>query len=246
METIAIILAGGKGERLRSLCEDKVLLPLCGVPVIAWSVSAFAQSGWVDRLVLVYRDEAQRDAIAAVIEGRVPASCRVQYVQGGLRRQDSVRHALEVLEGRQGWVLVHDAARPFVTAGDVQRLLDAARNCGASALGRPVSDTIKLAANTGEVLKGLVLEDLPRARLHAMETPQVFDCKALLDAYREVESLALEVTDCIGAYGRGGAVVALVGSEQHNLKITHPRDVELADFLVGKGSIKKVFELPAP
>lgn len=243
MKFTAIILAGGRGTRLQSLTRDKTLLRIGAGAVISWSVSVFSRNPSCESIVITFRDEAQRNRIEAEIQRAVPKPPPLRWVQGGEQRQDSVHHALTALGDHSQRVFIHDGARPFITSQDLERLWVAVHQSGAAALAVPVTDTIKRADRPG-TLEDLQLEDLQRDRLYAMQTPQVFRTDAIRSAYAQVQELGVTVTDCVDAWTRTyGAPVTLVTPEQNNLKITRPEDVELANFLVHSGSIKKVFEL---
>jgi 2-C-methyl-D-erythritol 4-phosphate cytidylyltransferase len=243
MAAAGIILAAGSGQRLKSITHDKTLLRIGAGAVVSWSVAVFSRAKVVDRLVLVYRDAQQRSIMETEIAHSVPDCPQLHWVQGGERRQDSVWKALQALESHcNDLVFIHDAARPFITVGDLHRLRDAACSSGAAALARPVTDTIKRADVAGR-LHSLHLEDLQRSLLYAMETPQVFRQETIREAYRAVQADGVDVTDCVAAYSRAGAPVDLIIPEQNNFKITHPHDVETANFMVHSGSVARAFDL---
>ena len=243
MKTTAILLAGGKGTRLSSLTRDKMMLRIGAGAVISWSVSGFTQAGFFDELIITYRDEQQRDALEQELKRAVPNSPSIRWVQGGAERQDSVMNALEAVSKDTAIVFIHDGARPFITVQDLKHLREAVTETTGAALATPVTDTIKRANQTNE-LSDLQLEDLDRSRLHAMQTPQVFPYKKILEAYRNIIASSSMITDDVEAWVRHtGGTTSLVRPEQLNFKITRPEDVEMANFLIHTDSIKKVFEL---
>lgn len=243
MKFTAIILAGGRGTRLQSLTRDKTLLRIGAGAVISWSVHAFARCEACESIVLTYRDNSQREKIESELQRSVPKLPPLHWVVGGDRRQDSVLNALSSVPHCSEWVFIHDGARPFITDADLDALMNAAQTTGAAALAVPLTDTVKRADRTG-TLEGLLLEDLQRERLFAMQTPQVFRSDVIRSAYTQLQQTGATVTDCVDALMRANPTpVTLVNPEQNNLKITRPEDVELANFLVHTGSIKKVFEL---
>ena len=242
MNVTGIILAGGSGERLKSVTRDKTTLRIGGGRLINWSVSTFTRSEIFSDLIMVYRDYEQENMLHEELNSQVKHSLHKTWVQGGARRQDSVLNALEAVREGTDYVFIHDGARPFVTENDLRNLLKAVEKTGAASLARPVTDTIKRAGVAG-TLDNLQLEDLQRNRLYAMETPQAFRFTDIREAYRNVQRAGLTVTDCVAAYSYEPRPVTLVESEQNNFKITTPADVELANFLILTGSIKKVFEL---
>ena len=242
MNATGIILAGGSGERLKSITHDKTLLRIGAGGLISWSVSTFTRSGFFSDLIIVYRDYEQKNQLQEELNSRVKCPLHKTWVQGGARRQDSVQNALEAVPEGTDYVFIHDGARPFITENDLKNLLQAVQETGAASLAKPVTDTIKR-ANVAGTRKNLNLEDLQRNRLYAMETPQAFRFGDIREAYRNVQKEGITVTDCVAAYNSLSRPVTLVEAEQNNLKITNPADVELANFLIHTGSIKKVFEL---
>ena len=243
MKSTAIILAGGKGTRLKTLTRDKITLRIGAGAVISWSAAVFSQAGFFDELIITYRDETQRITMEQELKRAVPNCPPVRWVQGGEQRQDSVLNALEAASKDTDIVFIHDGARPFITVDDLNNLKDGVAENGAAALALPVTDTIKRADRSGD-LNNLQLEDLERSRLYAMQTPQVFDFQKILEAYREVAASGTAITDDVEAWVQHTAgKTSLVQPEQLNFKITRPEDVELANFLIHTDSIKKVFEL---
>jgi len=243
MKTTAILLAGGKGSRLASLTRDKIMLRIGAGAVISWSVSVFTQAGFFDELIITYRDEQQRDAMEQELKRAVPNAPAIRWVQGGEERQDSVLNALESVKDGTSFVFIHDGARPFITVQDLKNLEKAVTEQTGAALATPVTDTIKRADRSNQ-LSDLHLEDLDRSRLHAMQTPQVFSYKKILEAYRNIKASGRVITDDVEAWvSHTGGETSLVRPEQLNFKITRPEDVELANFLIHTDSIKKVFEL---
>jgi 2-C-methyl-D-erythritol 4-phosphate cytidylyltransferase len=174
MASIGIILAGGSGERLKSVTHDKMLLRVGAGSLVAWSVKVFALSGVVNRLVITFRDEEQRQSIAADLEQMGLNSLPIEWVQGGKRRQDSVQRALSTVVESDEFAYIHDGARPFIAVEDLLSLQNAVKKTGGASLAKPVTNTIKRANKSGD-LDALMLEDLHRPRLYSMETPQVFD-----------------------------------------------------------------------
>jgi 2-C-methyl-D-erythritol 4-phosphate cytidylyltransferase len=199
---------------------DKVLAPLAGRPVFAYSAAAFAASGVADFYVVVYRDRSQMTALSAF------APTPSVLVRGGRERQDSVAAALAVLPGDIGYVFIHDCARPLIRPEQLVALHKVVRRRQAVVLAHRVTDTIK-----EQRPKGL-LRTVDRSRLWGMETPQVF-AKALIQrAYARVAERRLHVTDDAAAVELLGRPVALLENHHPNLKLTSPKDLGLLEFLL--------------
>ena len=215
----AIIVAAGSSRRMGF---DKLFALLGGEPVIAHTLNAFERADCVDEIILVGRVERLPELQEFV---RRAESRKVRHVvAGGQHRQDSVRAGLNLLAPGVRYVAVHDAARPFITAEQIGRVLELARQHGAAALAEPITDTIKRADENRFVSVGI-----DRAGLYAMQTPQIFSRDLLVDAYAAVAADKLSITDEVSAVEHLGAKVLLVPNDQFNLKITFPRDLRLAE-----------------
>ncbi|MDR2863015.1 MAG: 2-C-methyl-D-erythritol 4-phosphate cytidylyltransferase [Puniceicoccales bacterium] len=234
MSSIAILLAGGSGNRMRGVVRDKILEPLNGQPVIAWSARAFRESGVVGGFVIVCRDNAQQAAIAAVLRPWLDDSLSVRWARGGEERQDSVLNGIEACPSDTSLVFIHDAARPLLQTASLVELAVLAARDGAAVLAHRVKDTIKQVPPGTRPGDAVVQADLNRATLWAMETPQVFQHRLILDAYRKVALDRVHITDDVAAAGHAGHKVTLVENLFPNPKITEPHDLALVEFLLRK------------
>jgi 2-C-methyl-D-erythritol 4-phosphate cytidylyltransferase len=223
-----VILAAGSGTRVGAEV-NKVLLPLAGVPVLAWSVRDALGLADVGRVVVVVRDGEQQ----AVADALTPylGEHEVLVVTGGASRHRSEEAALRVLAGeiRAGAidvVAVHDGARPLAGPALLAATLAAAREHGGAI---PVVPVPGLLTTTLEPLAGTV---------GAVQTPQAFRAGPLLAAYDAAARDGFEGTDTAACYARhaDGEVAAVPGSPL-NLKITFPEDVALAGRLVEAGAL---------
>jgi 2-C-methyl-D-erythritol 4-phosphate cytidylyltransferase len=216
--TGAIIVAAGSSQRMNGV--DKVMAPLGGKPVLAWSIEALEKSPEVERIVLVNSQKNLESVQCLVMEKKWSKVAEVCL--GGQRRQDSVAAGLKLL-GHCEWVIIHDGARPFLTPELLERGLEAAREMGAAAAAVPVTDTIKLASDNRTVI-----ETLPRANLWAVQTPQVFRLEIIKEAYKQIRT---EVTDDASLVEMSGHPVKLYMGSYDNIKITTPRDLAIAEVL---------------
>jgi 2-C-methyl-D-erythritol 4-phosphate cytidylyltransferase len=214
--TGAIIVAAGSSRRMGGV--DKLLRPLDGRPVLAYSIAAFAASNEVDELVVV-ASNANYDAVSAIVSQLSPGS---RVVLGGERRQDSVRAGLDAL-GDVDYVLVHDAARPLVNEALIEAVLQGAAEAGAAICAVAVSDTIKRGS------EGLIVETVDRAALYQAQTPQAFRRDLLLRAHQQD---AGDATDDAALVERLGEPVRLVQGSPRNIKVTTPDDLHVAEALL--------------
>lgn len=231
MPSTAILLAAGSGSRMQGEVTDKVLAPIHDKPAIVYSLQAFAESSVVDQYIIVYRDEAQKAAIESIIQENGLGNLKIQGVPGGAERQLSVVNALNVVDDSCDYVFIHDCARPCVSAESIQRLDLAVQEDQAACLAHPAVDTIKRTSASGETRKQ-ELEDLDRSRLWAMETPQAFAFKSILEAYKKVIKEKLNVTDDTAAAATIGLKTTLVQNEQPNPKLTTPSDLAYIEHLL--------------
>ncbi|MFL5864304.1 MAG: 2-C-methyl-D-erythritol 4-phosphate cytidylyltransferase [Solirubrobacteraceae bacterium] len=218
---VALIVAAGRGERLGS-GRPKALVPLCGRPMLEWSVAALRAVPAVMQIVV---------ALPADELGAAPAGTIA--VAGGVQRSHSVRNALAACAHGDA-VIVHDAARPLATPQLFeQALLELDRHQEAAAViaAAPVADTIKEVGDEGAT----VARPLERTRLWAVQTPQVFRRAALEQALAEASDEELgRATDDAWLVERSGGTVRILGSDPGNMKITTSEDLRVAELLLGE------------
>lgn len=221
---ILVLLAAGSARRMQSAVDDKTLAPLCGTPVFIHCLRAFSATGLFGRAVVTYRDEAQLARIKSLLASE-NIGLRVDFVQGGDSRQDSVLAALSACESHDGLVHIHDAARPLITETAIRKVRAKASETGAAILAGRASDTVKIA----KADSASVAASPDRALVWTAETPQVFRTADILRAYRKVNESGRKVTDDSSALETVGIEVALVENPDVNLKLTRPADFALAE-----------------
>jgi 2-C-methyl-D-erythritol 4-phosphate cytidylyltransferase len=223
----AVVVAAGRSTRFG---QDKLFLPLAGVPVLARALRAFEECPSVGVVALVL-NEANRRAGEQLVQEHGLTKVRHLCV-GGARRQDSVLAGLQAVAGCE-WVAIHDGARPLVTPELIERGLAAARATGAAIPGVPLKDTVKVVISTGSVGAtgpGELVESTPeRARLRAIQTPQVFRRDLLMAAYAQATG---EVTDDAALLEALGHPVLVYPGAHDNLKITTAEDLDVAETLL--------------
>lgn len=222
MRVTAIIAAGGAGRRLGG-AMPKQMLELDGRSILEYSVEAFAGHPAIAETIVVLPPDLA-DSPPVWLSARGP---QVRVVAGGARRQDSVANGFDAADASAEVLLVHDAARPFVTASLISRVIDAAAAHGAAIAAVPVSDTVKrtrLGERDGEPI---VVDTIPRDTLYLAQTPQGFARDVLRDAVALGRS-GLEATDEAMLAERAGHTVRLVEGTRSNVKITTAEDLEAA------------------
>jgi 2-C-methyl-D-erythritol 4-phosphate cytidylyltransferase len=218
----AIIVAAGNSRRMGF---DKLFAPIAGKPVIAHTIRAFERANSVDGIVVVARED-RHDEIKTIVRDEKFAKVR-SINPGGKHRQDSVRAGLDHLESATRYVAVHDAARPLITPEQIERVFQQCANHGAAALAESTNDTLKR-ANADLIVTGSV----DRHQLYAMQTPQIFERQLIEEAYRAVSAENISVTDEVSAVERLGRKVVLLLNDDFNFKITYPRDLQIAEFVI--------------
>ena len=206
MSVSVVLLAAGLGRRMGA-ARPKAFLTLGGKPLYMHSLETFRSLREVRQIVLV-----------------VPKGVRVPGgIEGGSRRQDSVQNGLREVDPSSDVVLIHDAARPFVTADLVRKVIRAALEHGGAVPGLPVHDTLK---RRGE--GGLIQATLDRNGLWSVQTPQGFR-KGVLEAAYASGHAAEDATDDAQVVERAGGAVAIVEGKTENFKITSKSDLTLAE-----------------
>ena len=230
-KTAAIVLAAGRGSRMKSDMQKQYLL-LKGKPVLYYSLKAFEDS-FIDEIVLVTGKEEIEYCRREIVD-RYGFQKVSRIAAGGKERYHSVFCGLQALSDCD-YVFIHDGARPLVTKEILERAYAAVQKEHACVVGMPVKDTIKLADEEGYA------QDTPRRDLlWTVQTPQVFEFPLILSAYtafmnREQELLAqgVKITDdAMVAEYFSDARIRLVEGSYENLKITTPEDLLIAEALL--------------
>ncbi|MDZ4804790.1 MAG: 2-C-methyl-D-erythritol 4-phosphate cytidylyltransferase [Candidatus Eisenbacteria bacterium] len=227
MQVAAIIVAAGRGERAGGR-TDKVLQKLAGRTVLHYSLEPFLLEPRVTTIVLVVPAGRETEFEEAAFPDGPPADRRIHVVAGGPRRQDSVANGLAALRDAIDLVAIHDAARPLHRHEMLVRLLETAATVGAAVPAVPPSDTIAQVDET----TGLLLGELKRSRLRAVQTPQVFRRDWLIEAHARATAEKTDATDDASLVQRAGHPVAFVNGEPDNIKLTLDSDFELAEALL--------------
>lgn len=227
-----VILAAGSGSRVGAEI-NKVLLPLHGLPLVAWSVRTVLDVPGVDPVVVVCRAGERADVAAALTP--VIGDREVLLIDGGTTRQASEQAALDLLaprvaEGGIDVIAIHDGARPLATVDLFERTLATARAYGGAV---PVVDLPGLLPREAA---GVPAPGGPGTRLVGVQTPQAFRAAPLLAAYAAATAAGFDGTDTAAAFTRFSPEEALsvraVASGPRNLKVTWAEDVAVAERLL--------------
>lgn len=219
---IAIIVAAGRGKRLGSSLP-KQFLKVRGRTILEMSVEAFEQNKYIDEIFVA----ANADYCELTEKLCRGFSKLKKIVAGGAERQDSVRAALDCLRGENGIVLVHDAARPFVSEAVINAVIEGTADFGAAIPTVPAKDTIRQVDGTGS-------RTLQRETLARVQTPQGFRISLIKHAFEKAQAEGFLGTDDASLVERMGINISMVQGEDANRKITTREDLE-TEMRIGTG-----------
>ena len=222
----AIVLAAGSGSRMNQKKEKQFLL-LDGKPVLYYSLKTF-EASIVDEIILVTKEKDIDYCREEIVEKYGFSKVR-RIVSGGKERYDSVQKGMRAADKRNNIIMIHDAARPFVTNRMILDSISAARRYKACTVAVPVKDTIKV---VDEYEFGVETPD--RSTLYIIQTPQTFDRKLLREAYDRLRiSGEKDITDDTMIVERYlDQRVKMVEGSYRNIKITTPEDMPVAEALL--------------
>lgn len=223
----ALVVAAGRGQRLHGPVP-KQFLELEGKPILYYTLRRFEDCAQVDR-VLIVAPEDWLLFVAQEILDRYGLRKVDKVIPGGKERQDSVFAGLKALEGDPEIVVIHDGVRPFVSAGLIGKVIEAARQTGAAIVAARPKDTIKRGDGRQAV------ETYRRDTLWAAQTPQAFRYGLILRAHQAAARDKFYSTDDAALVERLGHPVAVVEGDEGNLKITTEADLIWAEALIRKG-----------
>ncbi len=225
MKICAVIPAAGSGSRA-GFEKNKILQKYDGIPVLQRTVSAFAAAEQIGKIIVCIRecDRAEISALLSDFKG-------VCLICGGATRTESVKNALKFLAKEQtppDYVLIHDAARPFVSTKIIRDCIETVRAFGSAVCSLPCTDTLVSASN------GMVNGKLDRESTFLVQTPQGFSFPQLLAAYRKITPQDV-FTDDAGVFAKYIAPPRLFTGERANIKLTFREDFCMTQFRTGIG-----------
>jgi 2-C-methyl-D-erythritol 4-phosphate cytidylyltransferase/2-C-methyl-D-erythritol 2,4-cyclodiphosphate synthase len=222
MHVAAIIAAGGRGSRLGA-DRPKQFLEIGVRSILEMSIAALAASDRIQEIVVALPAD-HLDATAKALKGSIATP--LSFVAGGERRQDSVANAFAATSKTADVILIHDAARPFVTGDVIGRAVDGAHAHGAAIVAIGVRDTVKQTGDAAADGSRLVRGTIPRDTIYLAQTPQAFKREVLAQALGE--GAQVDATDEAMLVERLGLPVHVVEGDPANIKITTPEDLAAA------------------
>lgn len=227
MKPFAVVLpAAGRSTRFGDASQKKIYADLAGRAVWLRAVEPFLGRADVAQIILAIAAE-DRSLFERHYQSQA-AEWGIEVIDGGAERQDTVARALEFVRPDCGFVAVHDAARPCVTAELIDAVFEACRSKGAVVPGLPVSDTLKRVGDDGSTIIGTV----PRAGLFAVQTPQCFRVDLLRRAHAERDRITERITDDAQLVESIGHPCHVVSGSAWNIKITTRDDLRLAEAIL--------------
>jgi 2-C-methyl-D-erythritol 4-phosphate cytidylyltransferase len=235
MKVIAIIPAAGLGTRMASPWKkglpSKQFFEINGTPILIHTLRVFARNQQVSRIVVALRKKEMEQFSRRIEKEKLAA--KVEVVEGGEHRQDSVANALAALQASpDDIVLVHDAVRPFVDDEIIAHVVHEVEKHGAAIAGLPAVDTIKQVERAAE--GAIITSTIPRERVVQAQTPQGFRYELIKRAFDAAAADGFTGTDEASLVERLGESVWVVMGSARNIKITTPADMELAEFLMAQ------------
>ncbi|QDZ40868.1 2-C-methyl-D-erythritol 4-phosphate cytidylyltransferase [Euhalothece natronophila Z-M001] len=219
-----LIPAAGRGQRMGS-DRNKLLLPLLGKPLLAWTLLEAEASTEIKWIGIVGQSFDFPD-FKGIIED-LNLITPIHFIEGGNTRQESVFNGLQALPEEARYVLIHDGARCLVTRELFDRCSEALNKNRAVIAGVPVKDTIKVVDE-----KGYITDTPDRSQMWAAQTPQGFEVELLKWCHRQGQVLGWQVTDDAALLERCQFPVKIVEGEETNLKLTTRVDLAIAQFIL--------------
>jgi 2-C-methyl-D-erythritol 4-phosphate cytidylyltransferase len=218
----------------------KAFLRVAGVPLAVYSLKTLTHVRRVDSVVLVVAADALGRA-RQLLDDYAPWPVAVAAVTGGAERQDSVAAGVAATDSAADLILVHDAARPFVSAESIDACIDLAAAHGAAILAVPARDTVKLVDDTATITA-----TLDRRTVWLAQTPQAFRAALLRRALEAARLTGFQATDDAALVERLGERVYVVPGEPTNVKVTTPEDLLWAEWYAAQRPADQASSAVAP
>jgi len=221
MKSKAIIAAGGRGERTGDILP-KQFIQIKNKPILAYTVEKFERCELIDEITLVVPEDYMSFCSYNVVD--LYDFKKVKMILcGGEERQDSVHKGLLALPGNTDIVIIHDGVRPFISPQKICESIEMCKKEKAVILALPINETVK------RIEDQHIVTTLNRGKLWVAQTPQTFEYKLLLEAYKKAMEDGFSGTDDSSLVERLGFKVKVLEGDYENIKITTPEDLVLAE-----------------
>lgn len=214
-----IIAAGGKGTRMGADI-NKVYLKILGKEILVYTIEAFQKNKNVDEIIIV-TGKNDIDRCNELVK-KYELSKVVTVVKGGTTRQKSVFNGIMASNGEI--VAIHDGARPLISQGEIDAVINDCREYDAAAVGVSVKDTLKMVDQNG-----FIASTIDRELVCSIRTPQVFKRNIIVDAHQKAIEENFEATDDCGLAEFSGVKIKITAGSSENIKVTTPEDIIFAE-----------------
>jgi len=231
----AVIAAGGIGSRMGNVEKPKQYLKIKNKPIIAHTVEKFFVDSCFEKIIILCPDQWV-SYTRELLTKYLPENDKVVVLKGGSTRNETIMNSIKYIEETDGIdddtiIVTHDAVRPFVSARIISENIEAAAKYGATDTVVPATDTI-VESQDGETISCIP----DRSKLYQGQTPQAFKAKTLKELYNSLTDEEKNIlTDACKIFSMKGHKVHLIQGEVHNIKITYPYDLRVAEVLLGEG-----------
>ena len=227
---VLLMAAAGRGVRL-GRSESKAWTKLCGKPLLWHAFQNAFQVKEIELIITIVPPGEAASATAAINKWGAPIGIKI--IEGGEKRQDSVRKAVEALPENCKIVVVHDAARIFASRTLFSKVIEAARRSGAAVPAVGPTDTVVQLDRCSDLIY------LDRSALRLIQTPQAFRADVLKEAHKKAVQDGIEGTDDASLVKMLGRKVEVVEGEVSNFKITYPEDLQRAELIISSKNVNR-------
>ena len=238
---IALILAAGVGQRMRSGGLPKQFLKIMGKPIVVYTLEKFQDCAEVDQIIIVCHGGYIEYMNDLLIQYRI--SKAVKVVVGGKDRQSSIKNGLEVIIDNGGEkddiVIIHDGVRPLVDNATISENIRATKEYGCAVTVHPVTESVVI---TSQSDAGLTKKK-KRRDTYSLTAPQTFRLGEIAEAYKKSENNNIPLLDAAMVYTNAGGKIRLVKEHNTNLKITTPEDFYFLRAILDLEESKYIFGL---
>lgn len=223
----AIIAAGGIGQRFRA-DKAKQFVDLLGKPILVWSLEVFQVCNLINEIIVVIPGQYHIETYEMITKYNLSKVTKI--IEGGKKRSDSVYLGLLAADQKTDVAVIHDGARPLITAHIISKAIGGLKECDGTVVAVPVTNTIKESFSCDQQV--MVHHTLNREHLWSVQTPQVFRYKILLQALSQAQQEGFSGTDDASYVEHYGGKIKIVEGSYKNIKITTPEDIRIAEVLV--------------